>query len=79
MRVEDALVRFHADPEDSDAWETIVMSVYDVLLLNVASLLLSFRAATTESAADIVGPRAMSSSSRRTTYYVISGEAVETC
>lgn len=54
MTVEDALVRFREEPEDSEAWETIVTSVYDVLLLNVASLLLSFRAATTESAADIV-------------------------
>ena len=54
MTVEDALVRFRANPDDAEAWETIVTSVYDVLLLNVASLLVSFRAATTESAADIV-------------------------
>lgn len=54
MRVEDALDRFRRKPEDSEAWETIVTSVYDVLLLNVASLLLSFRAATSDDAADIV-------------------------
>lgn len=54
MKVEDALVKFRKNPDDAVAWETIVMSVYHPLLMHVASLLASFRAATGEEALDIV-------------------------
>lgn len=54
MNVEDALVNFRKDPKNADAWEIIVTTVYDSLLVHVASLLVSFRAATGESAFDIV-------------------------
>lgn len=54
MNVEEALARLQQNPEDSDAWETIIISVYDPLVLHVAGLLITFRTATSESAQDIV-------------------------
>jgi RNA polymerase sigma factor (sigma-70 family) len=54
MNLEDALVKFREDPKNAEAWETIVTGVYDFLLVHVASLLVSFRTATSESAYDIV-------------------------
>lgn len=54
MKVEAALDEFRKDPRNAEAWETIVTSVYDFLLIHVGLLLVSFRAATGESASDIV-------------------------
>jgi DNA-directed RNA polymerase specialized sigma24 family protein len=54
MTLQEALTRFRRDPKDFDAWETIVSSVYDPLVLHVGSLLLGFRGVTSDSAADIV-------------------------
>ena len=54
MNVEEALAVFRANPRDQDAWESIVTSVYEPLLLHVASLLGGFRVAAGETAADVV-------------------------
>lgn len=54
MNVEEALATLRRNPEDVDAWETIVTSVYDALLLYVGGLLIGFRSVTSESATDIV-------------------------
>jgi RNA polymerase sigma factor (sigma-70 family) len=54
MDVEEALVIFRADPRDREAWEGIATGVYEPLLLHVASLLVGFRVAAGESAADVV-------------------------
>jgi RNA polymerase sigma factor (sigma-70 family) len=54
MDVEKALIIFRTNPRDQDAWESIVTTVYEPLLLHVKSLLVSFRVAAGETAADVV-------------------------
>jgi len=54
MNVEEALVIFRANPRDREAWEGIATGVYEPLLLHVASLLVGFRVAAGETAADVV-------------------------
>lgn len=54
MTVEEALQTLQGDPRNGDAWEVVVLTVYQPLVAYVASLLLSFRIAPETSADDIV-------------------------
>lgn len=54
MIVEEALETLQQDPQNSAAWEVIVLSVYQPLVAYVASLLISFRVAPETSAPDVV-------------------------
>jgi RNA polymerase sigma factor (sigma-70 family) len=55
MIIEEALQTLREDPTSPDAWESVVLEVYQPLLAYVASLLFSFRiAAAEDSAHDIV-------------------------
>lgn len=54
MTVEQALRALRRNPKDSFAWEVIALDVYQPLIAYVASLLLTFRIAPSETAHDIV-------------------------
>lgn len=74
MDLEAALVIFRANPRDREAWEGIATGVYEPLLLHVASLLVGFRVAAGETAADVVHAVLLNFLSRAPNVELESGE-----
>src|SRR5437868_1955399 len=54
MTVEEALQVLRMNPSDPQAWEAIALDVYQLLLVYVASLLLTFKVVPGETSHDIV-------------------------